>query len=179
MRRVRIVLGLGLLAVFALGFASVASAKSVVKLTVSGKEVPVGSTAYNGIVFTGSSGCLTWSQGTVAVNGAAKDKLNTATLEVEKECSAGSEVTGGLTRLEVTAKTAKATGTIVVTTGSCQYTFKNPKIHWISPPPSQAAFEGTAKGSLSNKGVGCAKKVTESVVVVGTESLRQPFTAEL
>jgi hypothetical protein len=158
--------GVGLLTALALMLAvlpaSGASAAKVLQLSVEGTPVANGSPGDTGLLL---DECVVFSSGTVAVNGAAKDKL-TAASNAASECPEGRSVSGTITETQL-ASSGKVTlkGTITITEpGPCVYAFS--KFKSTFPVPGKVNFEGTTTGKL-NKGLsipGCAKKSTQFYV---------------
>jgi hypothetical protein len=156
-----------------------ASAGKVLILTNEGKEVPNGTSADAGL-FMG--GCVVFSEGILAVNHAAKDKL-TATKNGLVECSeAGESESGTITETQLASSGKIALiGKIAITKpGPCIYEFSKFKSKF--PVPGTVLVEGSTIGKLNKTGSAptCAKKLTESYEadVTNSETL-EPFMAEL
>lgn len=187
MRRTKMVLGLCLLAVFALVPAGVASAKSAgLKLetnAVNGIEGRLGETAYSDLLFASSSGpaseCQVASVATLTANDEKTDKLS-GVGALANECAVSGNAISGtpeIKEVEVSAKKAKATlsAAITVTTAAgCKYEFSKLKLTgWAEGDPTatnspSTAFSGTAtlKRASGQSKVTCpTSKFTESFLL--------------
>jgi hypothetical protein len=139
--------------------ASGASAAKVLQLKVGGTPVANGSPGDTGLLI---EECVIFSSGTVATNGAAKDKL-TASSNAFSECPAGVSESGTITETQLTSSgkvTLKGTITISLP-GPCVYLFSKFKSKFSVP--GSVNFEGTTVGKL-NKSVSshsCAKTTSQ------------------
>jgi hypothetical protein len=155
------------------------AAGKVLILTNEGKEVPNGASADVGL-FMG--GCVGFSEGIVAANHAAKDKV-TATKNGLVECSEAGESESGVISEAQLATSGKISliGKISITKpGPCIYEFS--KFTGKFTVPGTVLFEGSTSGKLNKTGSAktCAKKVTETYEADVTNSVTlEPFNAEL
>ncbi len=141
--------------------------------------MPTGAPAAAGL-FLG--GCVDFSEGTVAVNHAAKDKV-TATKNGSVECSEAGESESGLITEVVMGTTGKISmvGKISITKpGPCIYEFS--KFKGKFEVPGLVLYEGSTLGKLSKTGSlkTCEKKLTETYEAdVVNPVTSEPFSAEL
>lgn len=202
MRRTKMVLGLCLLAVFALVPAGVASAKSA-GLKLDSEAGPpevegrLGETAYSVIEFAHSSGpaseCDVVTTATLTANDEKTDRLS-GVEPLSNVCEAtGNKIseTGEIKEVEVSAKKGKATlsGAITVTNGAgCKYEFSKLKLTgWAEGAPTteftqQVAFDGTTTVKLASgqSKVTCpVKKATESFLFAELDESFEPYSGNL
>ncbi len=177
------VAGTGVVAVFSLMIAilpaSSAMAASHLELTEGGPPVAVGSPGDTGVSV---ANCSIFTEGTVAINGAAKDVLK-ATKNARAECSEESTgESGTVTETQITSKgglTLKAK-LEVTEAGPCVYAFSKFKTTFAVPGPVVA--EGTTVGKLNKKlsSKTCEKTQTKTWFADATnEPAGVPFEAEL
>jgi hypothetical protein len=175
--------GVGLVAACALAVTalpvSAASAAKLLQLTEAGTPVPNGSTADVGVII---GECITFSQGKVTVNGAAKDKVNPTTSAFAECSEAGETVSGSITEAQL-GSTGKATmkGTITISkVGPCVYNFT--KFKGTFEVPGEAALEAPTTGKLSKavSSKSCAKTLAQTFFAdVTNEPFGEPFGTKL
>lgn len=175
--------GVGLVAACALAVTalpvSAASAAKLLQMIESGTPVPNGSTADVGVII---GECITFSQGKVTVNSAAKDKVNPTSSAVASCSEEGESVSGFVTEAQLGA-TGKAMlkGTITISkAGPCVYNFT--KFKGTLEIPGEAIFEAPTTGKLSKavSSKSCAKTLAQTFFAdVTNEPFGEPFGIKL
>jgi hypothetical protein len=181
MRRIKVFsVGFAVIAMLVLLSASGASAAKLLVMTEGEVPTPVavGAPGDTGLVL---GGCIVFTEGTVTVNGAAKDKV-TATKNAAAECEEGVSISGVITET-VLASSGKASliGKIALTQpGPCIYEFSKFKAKFSVS--SSLFFHGTTSGKLNKASSAktCAKKASDELFGdVSNEPFGSAFGGEL
>lgn len=182
MRRVKLLGGGAVLAVALMLAAIPASGASaaVLELSHEGKAVPVGSPAAAGLSI---AECVSFSEGTVTVNGAEVDKaVFTKRASAEEPCPPGVTETGFIKEALVSVKgtttlKGKVTfkGKIVLKKPEgCKYKFASFKGTFT--PGGFVTFSGTATGKRYKSAESCLETIKESFFAdVANEPFGEPF----
>ncbi len=150
-------------------------AKPVLQLNEKGGPAVNEAPTYFAVVI---AGCFSYNDGHLTGND-AKTVTAVTTSNVD-ECGFDKEMTGSISKVEVTTKgKLTLTGSLTVTkeveeeTGPCKYVFSKWKLNIKVPGPVE--YGGTVTGKLDKKGSNKdCEKTAEKEVVVGLSPLENP-----